>query len=76
MVLIMDIITLNIYIDATKNEILGFLKKFKPQEAEIKHKYVIPAAAGSVTAHPFFGLIKDSRETVEEIMSGLRGSRY
>ncbi len=72
----MDIITLNIYNAATKNEILGFLKKFKPQEAEIKHEHVMPAAAKSVTAHPFFGMIKDGRETVEETMSRLRESRY
>ena len=70
----MDIITLNIYTDAAKAEILGFLKKFKPQDAEFK--YEAEPSASSVTAHPFFGMLKDNRETVEETMSRLRGPRY
>ena len=67
----MDIITLNIYTDTVKNEILEFLEKFKSQEAEIQFKSVT-----NVTEHPFFGMIKDTKETVEESMCRLRGSRY
>ena len=71
----MDIITLNIYTDTAKAEILSFLKKFKPQEAEIKHEKAVPSTS-NVAAHPFFGMLKESRETVEETMSRLRGPRY
>jgi hypothetical protein len=71
----MDIITLNIYNDAAKQEILSFLRKFKPQEAEIKLE-TAKAPASKIKTHPFFGMIKESRETVEETMSRLRGSRY
>jgi hypothetical protein len=71
----MDIITLNIYTDTAKNEILGFLKKFKPQEAEIQLTAAMPVK-NQVTAHPFFGMLKDTEETVEETMSRLRGARY
>jgi hypothetical protein len=71
----MDIITLNIYNDTARQEILNFLRKFKPQEAEIKIE-TAKAPAGKIKAHPFFGMIKESQETVEEAMSRLRGSRY
>ena len=71
----MDIITLNVYTDTAKNEILGFLKKFKSQEAEIQLKAAMPVTS-KVTAHPFFGMMKDAQETVEETISRLRGSRY
>jgi len=69
----MDIITLNIYNDTAKQEILGFLRKFKPQEAEVKLETL---ATNKVKAHPFFGMAKDTQESVEETMSRLRGSRY
>jgi len=71
----MEVITLNIYNDTVKNEILGFLKKFKPQEAEIQLK-VAMSVKNQVTAHPFFGMLKETEETVEETMSRLRGARY
>jgi hypothetical protein len=41
----MEIITLNIYTDTAKQEILGFLKKFKPQDAEIKQECSVSAAS-------------------------------
>ena len=71
----MEVITLNIYNDTVKNEILGFLKKFKPQEAEIQLTAAMPVK-NPVTAHPFFGMSKDTEETVEETMARLRGARY
>lgn len=71
----MEVITLNIYNDTAKNEILGFLKKFKSNEAEIQLTAAIPVT-NQVTAHPFFGMLKDTEETVEEPMSRLRGARY
>jgi hypothetical protein len=71
----MEVITLNIYNDTVKNEILGFLQKFKPQEAEIQFTAAIPEK-NQVTAHPFFGMLKETEETVEETMSRLRGARY
>lgn len=71
----MEVITLNIYNDTVKNEILGFLKKFKPQEAEIHLTAAMPVT-NQVTTHPFFGMLKDTEETVEETMSRLRGARY
>lgn len=61
----MEVITLNIYNDTVKNEILGFLTKFKPQEAEIQITATMPVT-NQVTAHPFFGMLKESQETVEE----------
>ncbi len=67
----MEVITLNIYNDTAKNEILGFLKKFKPQEAEIQLTAAIPEK-NQVTTHPFFSMFKDAEET----MSRLRGARY
>jgi len=71
----MEVITLNIYNDTVKNEILGFLKKFKPQETEIQLTAAMPVK-NQVTAHPFFGMSKDTEETVEETMARLRGARY
>jgi hypothetical protein len=71
----MEVITLNIYNDTVKNEILGFLKKFKTNEAEIQLKTAAPVK-NQVTAHPFFGMLNESQETVEETMSRLRGARY
>jgi hypothetical protein len=71
----MEVITLNIYNDTAKNEILGFLKKFKSNEAEIQLKTATPAKS-QVTAHPFFGMLKETEETVEETMLRLRGARY
>jgi hypothetical protein len=71
----MEVITLNIYNDTVKNEILGFLKKFKANEVEIQLKTATPVI-NQVTAHPFFGMLKESQETVEETMARLRGARY
>lgn len=71
----MEVITLNIYNDTVKNEILGFLQKFKVNEAEIQLKTATPVK-NQVTAHPFFGMLKETEETVEETMSRLRGARY
>lgn len=71
----MEVITLNIYNDTVKNEILGFLKKFKSNEAEIQLKAITPMKT-QVTTHPFFGMLKDTEETVEETMARLRGARY
>jgi len=67
----MSIITLNIYTNTAKHEILEFLKKFKPQEAEIRQETV-----NNVREHPFFGMVSDNQETVEETISRLRGTRY
>lgn len=67
----MNIITLNIYTNTAKHEILEFLKKFKPQEAEIRQETV-----NNVREHPFFGMVSDNQETVEETISRLRGTRY
>lgn len=73
----MNIITLNIYNDSAKNEILEFLKKFKPQEAEIRLKVeTVSHTENKVTEHPFFGMINNYQETIEDTMSRLRGSRY
>lgn len=71
----MNIITLNIYSDSAKHEILEFLKKFNPQEAEIKQE-VTNKSINTLKNHPFFGMSKNNQETVEETISHLRGSRY
>lgn len=67
----MNVITLNIYTNTAKHEILEFLKKFKPQEAEIRQETV-----NNVREHPFFSMVSDNQETVEETISRLRGTRY
>ncbi len=73
----MDIITLAIYNDTAKQEILGFLKKFKPQEAEIRiETEKRPKTNNKIKTHPFFGMTQNSQETVAETMSRLRGPRY
>ena len=71
----MEVITLNIYNDTVKNEILGFLKKFKPQEAEIQLTATM-LVEEQVMKHPFFGMLKNTEETVEETTLRLRGARY
>lgn len=71
----MNVITLNIYTNTAEHEILEFLKKFKPQEAEIRQETVV-STANNVRAHPFFGMMSAHQETVEETISRLRGTRY
>jgi hypothetical protein len=71
----MNIITLNVYSDTAKHEILEFLKKFNSQEAEIKQE-ITNKPLSNLRNHPFFGMSKNNQETVEETLSHLRGSRY
>jgi len=76
-----ETITLVIYDETTKQEIFEFLKKFKPQEAELKVKIQYfevetVEVQTSIEKHPFFGMVVEKHESVEETMNRLRGNRF
>jgi hypothetical protein len=40
---------------------------------------IVPAeteSSGAITAHPFFGMLRDNLESPEQLMTKIRGGRY
>ena len=67
----MEIITLTIHSEDAKQEILDFLEKFNPKDAELQFE-----SNQKVQKHHFFGMTINNKESVNETINHLRNVRY
>jgi hypothetical protein len=73
----METVILTIYDETAKQEIFDFLKKFKPQQPELKLKIrnletETTKIQISIEQHPFFGMAVKQQESVQETMNRLK----
>jgi len=69
----METVILTIHDETTKQEIFEFMKKFNTQEAELK--FEVSPQNQEIEKHPFFGMVVDECESVEETTNRLRDVR-